>query len=383
MAGNATDEDVLDGLVSNARLLVGILSLLTFTLVVTNVCHKSHVPIPESILTVMIGCVCGAIGFSLPEFASSDFLRFEELADKQFMLIYISPIIFAEGYGMKSKRFFENVTRICAHAFLGTTISTVIVAAMVFYLPKLTGFGGDIGVAECLAFGALISATDPVTTLAIFKELGMVEGGLAHLYYSVLGESILNDAVAITLFDGFSEYVKDEEDFTASSIGPLCVRFMFTFIGSMAIGIFSGIFCALLLKVARLNEREETEEHVHFNVAEMGTMLLMSYLPFVIATALPPMSSIVAVLFAGIAMRRYSHYNLTSTTRKVFLPCAELLAGLAEAYIFLLLGLGVFILNDYNFSFLCWTVLACLVARAVQVYPLALTVNCFSRARQF
>jgi len=44
----------------------------------------------------------------------------------------------------------------------------------------------------------LISATDPVTTLAIFKEQNLVEIGLGHLYYTVLGESILNDAVGIT-----------------------------------------------------------------------------------------------------------------------------------------------------------------------------------------
>ncbi len=49
---------------------------------------------------------------------------------------------------------------------------------------------------ECLLFGALISATDPVSVLAVFKELRVD----LDLYSVVFGESVLNDAVAIVLF---------------------------------------------------------------------------------------------------------------------------------------------------------------------------------------
>lgn len=48
---------------------------------------------------------------------------------------------------------------------------------------------------ESFAFGSLISAVDPVATLAIFHSLNVDE----VLYMLVFGESILNDAVAITL----------------------------------------------------------------------------------------------------------------------------------------------------------------------------------------
>ena len=48
---------------------------------------------------------------------------------------------------------------------------------------------------ESFAFGSLISAVDPVATLAIFHALNVDE----VLYMLVFGESILNDAVAIVL----------------------------------------------------------------------------------------------------------------------------------------------------------------------------------------
>lgn len=47
-----------------------------------------------------------------------------------------------------------------------------------------------------LLFGSLISATDPVTVLAIFHDLHVDH----DLYSLVFGESVLNDAVAIVLF---------------------------------------------------------------------------------------------------------------------------------------------------------------------------------------
>lgn len=48
---------------------------------------------------------------------------------------------------------------------------------------------------ESFAFGSLISAVDPVATLAIFHALDVDQ----ILYMLVFGESMLNDAVSIVL----------------------------------------------------------------------------------------------------------------------------------------------------------------------------------------
>ena len=61
---------------------------------------------------------------------------------------------------------------------------------MHLYSPQL-----EFGLVDCLMFGAIISATDPVTVLAVFKEL-KVDVDLDALLF---GESVLNDAVAIVL----------------------------------------------------------------------------------------------------------------------------------------------------------------------------------------
>ena len=52
-----------------------------------------------------------------------------------------------------------------------------------------------LDIVESFAFGSLISAIDPVATLAIFHALDVDQ----VLYMMVFGESVLNDAVSIVL----------------------------------------------------------------------------------------------------------------------------------------------------------------------------------------
>jgi len=47
-----------------------------------------------------------------------------------------------------------------------------------------------------MAFASLISATDPVSVLAIFKELNAD----IDLYSMIFGESIFNDAIGIVMY---------------------------------------------------------------------------------------------------------------------------------------------------------------------------------------
>ena len=116
-----------------------------------------------------------------------------------FFNILLPPIIFNAGYSMKKRHFFRNIGAITLFAFIGTTISTFAVAGVAYLAMELSKLAStapkDMVFGHCLQFGAMISATDPVTTLAIFKDL-KVEPNLDALLF---GESVMNDAVAIVL----------------------------------------------------------------------------------------------------------------------------------------------------------------------------------------
>jgi len=374
--------DPLNGLPEAARGAAMVFGLLALTLMVNNFLHKQHVPVPEAIATVVIGVIGGGLANLFPEIQRHTIVSFENMSAREFMIAFIAPIMFAEGYGLKSRQFFSNMTRILVNAFFGTVLSAVIVACCIYYIPKqIPGFPFDFTFAECFTFGVIVSATDPVTTLAIFKDENMVEKGLSHLYYSVLGESILNDAVAITLFEGCNKLVRAQKPLDAGAVGTLAADFCITWFGSVALGVTSGLVAALLLKFARLGGFSD-EDHFHFNVPEMGVMIVLAYLPFLIAESTDILSPIVAVLFAGITMRHYAHYNLTIMTRQVFLPTIEFIANMCETYAFLLLGLGVFlIVPQFNIPLIVCAIFGCLIGRAAFVYPCAVLNNKLSSSQ--
>ncbi|CAJ1335151.1 unnamed protein product [Effrenium voratum] len=366
--------DPMSDLTLDATDILLLVSLLAICLVVNNVIQKQSWPIPEAISTIALGIAMGAVAVAFPEVNRNTFRKLEDMSAKQFMLVFIAPIIFAEGYGMKSQQFFDNITRILLHAFLGTLISALVVGLALQYLAPLTG-GPQLGLAECLAFGAMISSTDPVTTLAIFKEQRLAENGRGHLYYSVLGESILNDAVAITLFDSFCNLVRSGEALNGLVALRILLEFCEVFLASTAIGVAGGLATAFLLKSARLGAGASEGEHFYFNIPEIGVALVLAYVPFLVAEACN-MSGIVAIMFTGITTRQYAHFNLTQITRQIFLPTVELIASLCETYVFILLGLGVFLLREaFSLPLILWTLAACLVGRALNVYPLSLVAN--------
>lgn len=55
----------------------------------------------------------------------------------------------------------------------------------------------DVSLLECLIFGSTLSATDPVTILAIFQQYKVDP----KLYTIIFGESLLNDAVSIVMYE--------------------------------------------------------------------------------------------------------------------------------------------------------------------------------------
>ena len=117
-----------------------------------------------------------------------------------FFYVILPPIIFHAGYSMRKKQFFDNLGSILTFALLGTMISTVIMASMTWICAKMITI--KLTFLETLYFGSIVSATDPVTTLAIFTDLN-VDPLINSL---VLGESLLNDAVAIVLCGAIEDY---------------------------------------------------------------------------------------------------------------------------------------------------------------------------------
>jgi len=222
--------------------------------------------------------------------------------------------------------------------------------------------------ADCLFFGAIISATDPVTVLAIFADLHVD----VTLYALVFGESILNDAVAIVLalsVDSViaSQYYNSQEMNAINSTIQTITSFIYIFSTSFFLGSLIGCFTALLTKFTRLFE---------FPLLETCLLVLMSYSAFLLAEVIE-LSGIVTVLFCGICQAHYTYNNLSPESRARTKQLFELLSFMAENFIFTYLGVSMFTFPSHKwlFGFILVAFIAILCGRAMNIYPLTFILN--------
>jgi len=282
-----------------------------------------------------------------------------------FFLVLLPPIIFEAGYNMKRRYFFRNLGTICTYAFAGTFISTFVVGFLVWAVGAM-GLAVQLSFLEALIFGALISATDPVTVLAVFSKLRADN----DLFSFVFGESVLNDAVAIVLYRTLGDF--RTEEFTAGAVGWAVFSFFEIFIISFFIGVGHALLLGYLCKKVDCAGNEELEH------AELAGVLVTPYIAYLAAEA-AEMSGIVTILFCGIAMALFVKPNISPHAKDLTKNVAKTMAHIFETYVFVYLGLALFTLHQVWDTVILsvYAIVICLFARLCNIYPLTYILNKF------
>ncbi|XP_040855476.1 sodium/hydrogen exchanger 7 isoform X4 [Ochotona curzoniae] len=300
----------------------------------------------------------------------NDMLRKVTFDPEVFFNILLPPIIFHAGYSLKKRHFFRNLGSILAYAFLGTAVSCFIIGNLMYGVVKLMKIVGQLSdkfyYTDCLFFGAIISATDPVTVLAIFNELHAD----VDLYALLFGESVLNDAVAIVLSSSIVAYQPaglNTHAFDAAAFFKSVGIFLGIFSGSFTMGAVTGVVTALVTKFTKLH---------CFPLLETALFFLMSWSTFLLAEACG-FTGVVAVLFCGITQAHYTYNNLSVESRSRTKQLFEVLHFLAENFIFSYMGLALFTFQKHVFSpiFIIGAFVAIFLGRAAHIYPLSFFLN--------
>jgi NhaP-type Na+/H+ or K+/H+ antiporter len=121
-----------------------------------------------------------------------------------------------------------------------------------------------------LAFGSLISATDPVCIMSAFRDFSFNNDILQIVY----GESILNDAISIVFYQISSQYNKKDtflENFRDSTLG-----FFLIILGSTIIGLLVGFLTAIFLKI--ISSKVKRIERI-----ELGLMIILPWISYLTA----------------------------------------------------------------------------------------------------
>jgi len=288
-----------------------------------------------------------------------------------FFNVLLPPIIFHAGYSMKKRYFFRNIGSIFTFAFIGTAISTFSVGGFMYGVCQLIPHLNNITFIDNLHFGALISATDPVTVLAIFNDLHVD----VNLHALVFGESVLNDAVAIVFSETLKDYEENvaqcdpDEDCSYSTVNVIMaiVDFFGIFGASFLVGALMGCVTALLTKFTHIRQHP---------LLESTLFVLMSYSTFLLAEVFE-LTGIVSVLFCGITQAHYTYNNLSSQSQQTTKQFFDVLNFMAENFIFSYIGVSMFTFPKHRFEpiYIIGAFVAILIGRFLNIYPLSALLN--------
>ncbi|KAG2817512.1 hypothetical protein PC129_g1740 [Phytophthora cactorum] len=320
--------------------------------------------LPESGAAMLVGMIVGVCArLFYPSRKEMEFLRFNKIL---FYFLLLPPIIFEAGYSVHRKRFFDNFNTILLYAVLGTVVSTFVIGYMTYYAGKLGWIDIDSSSPlEALLFGALISSVDPVATLSI---LGNPKLNLDPLLYSlVFGESVLNDAVAIVLFNTFLKFEESQSEFTSGAAASLMIEFTLISLGSVACGIFTGLACAFMCKNSNIKG---------YPAYEITLLFLYAYGSYALAEVMK-LSGIMSLFFCGIIMAHYNSYNLSKPSQVTAEHIFKSFALVSEFFVFLYMGMGVCAgqFGRWDITFVFLAIIFCLVSRLFNTFPLSWIAN--------
>jgi len=350
---------------------------------------------------ILVGVAAGVFLQNLPHFQ----VGFDETF---FLRVMLPPIVFQASLAINKPAFSFHFIPIMIFAIFGTIVSTSLTAAIVHYGSVHLGMlCPTIPLVESYAFGALISSIDPIATLSILSSLGIDEANT--IYVLVFGESLLNDGVAVVLFNTLTHFMDDHMIIDSGAIWNGALNFMVVTIGSVSVGLLCGSFSVIYFRVFWGCQTPLVEVLVFF---------CWALIPFYICDDFE-WSGIVAIVVAGFMMdlyilgsdenesklvegtaedegcckesnearsqerRRRPLFNraghLSSATKRHVGFVLECIATLMETAIFAYLGLFLFSTRyNWNIYLAATAIAACLISRGIMIVMMSFLTQRFA-----
>jgi CPA1 family monovalent cation:H+ antiporter len=300
--------------------------------------------VPYSLALVIIGLLI----------APMHFLPVVHISPELILLIFLPALLFEAAWNLDIERLRKNLVPILSLAVAGVCVSLAVIGVVLRY-------GAGMSWSSSLLFGAMISATDPVSVLALFRKFGLP----ARLFMIIEGESLLNDGTAAVLFRIIAGLVIAGTVPSTSELLIVSIReFGIVVFGGIAVGAVIG----MLLSLVALPFDDHRLEITLTTVAAYGSYLMSDSLH---------VSGVIAVLAAGLVLGNFGRRMGMSPTAQIAVTAFwEYMAFVSNSLVFLLIGLDVN-LSEFlvGSTVVLWGIAAMLAGRVVAVYPLLALTN--------
>jgi CPA1 family monovalent cation:H+ antiporter len=179
------------------------------------------VPVPYTLALVIVGLITSQLNFLPPVRISPDLI----------LLIFLPALLFEASWNLDLRSLRENLAPILWLSVAGVILSLGIIATILH-------FAAGLSWSTALLFGAIVSATDPVSVLALFRKLGAPK----RLAVIIEGESLFNDGTAAALFRILVGIVIGTTSFPSRGALALSslAHFLLACLGGVAVGVLIG-----------------------------------------------------------------------------------------------------------------------------------------------
>ena len=335
-----------------SEIILVVMGLLAVSMMAAAVCN--YIPIPYTVFLVILGMFLGSLARQNTEL---NFLLDFQLSPDLVLYLFLPVLVFESAINLDARSLIKDIVPILVLAIPALVISTAIIGLGLWFIE-------DFNIIYALIFGALISATDPVAVISLFKELGAPH----RLTILVEGESLLNDATAIVLFNillGISIW----EQFGVFDFYVAIAEFFKVFFGGLGIGIIIGVITSEIL------------HRIHANISAYLIMsIVVAYSSFAISEHLMHVSGVMAVVSSAITLGLLGVSRIPQRERETVDETWDVLALVCNSLLFLLVGLSVdvsLLFSHVDTIFIA--IILVLIARAAGVYTLVpATVKIFN-----
>lgn len=328
-----------------------------------------RVKIPYTVLLVIVGLLLVPlvrIPFLEPTLG---FLEGIVLTPELLFYVFLPMLIFESAFNMNMRKIVENAWHISLLSVVGLLISSVVIATALYFIFGLIGL--PVPFIITLLFGAIISSTDPVAVLALFKEYGAPK----RLTLIFEGESLFNDGTAVALFLVVLAIATGGFNGTQTVLNGLGTFLMMVILG-IAFGILMATLFSRGLRYTRSNE-----------FVTITVLIVSAHIVFILSELINTheifglhlhMSPIIATTVAALFLGNYARHILPPQSESYLKKSIEHLAFVANSLVFLLAGI-LFASTDIDFGVL-WlpmliSVLVVAAARIVSVYAVTIPLN--------